>query len=323
VAAPTDRLLRSLEWRVVRRLDGRLQGPYRTVFRGAGIDLAGLRQYVAEDDVRHIDWNVTARLDEPFVRLFTEDRDLTAWLVLDRSASMRFGRGEHGKDVVLTELAVSLARLMTQGGHRVGAILYDNPVPDRAGRERPSSTIVPPATGRTHVLRLTHELLRPVPETGPGRTTDVGAMLGLAAATIRRRSLVFLVSDFISDTDWERPLTRLAHRHEVVALRVVDPAEREIPDLGLVVVEDAETGEQVLADTSDPLFRRRLRDQVEAQEARIGSSLRQAGVPGHVVSTDDDLVETFVDLVHRSGQGPRSGHVSRRGPAPASGGVHR
>lgn len=302
MAAPTDRLVRALEWRVVRRLDGRLQGAYRTVFRGAGIDLAGLRPYVPQDEARHIDWNVTARLDEPFVRLYTEDRDLTAWLVLDRSASMRFGRGDHGKDVVLTELAVALARLLARGGNRVGAILYDND----------SSTVVPPGTGRAHVLRIAHELVRPIPAGGAGRTTDVAAMLGLAAATVRRRSLVFVISDFLAETDdparldWERPLLRLAHRHEVVALRVVDPAELELPDLGLVVVEDAETGEQLLADTGDPVFRARLRAEVAAREERVTSSLRHAAVTGRVVSTDDDLVDTFVDLVRRSGS-PRAG----------------
>src|SRR5258705_6707671 len=125
-----DRLLRRLEWQVVRRLDGRLQGAYRTVFRGTGIDFAELRSYTPEDDVRHIDWNVTARLDEPYVRTYLEDRDLTVWLVLDQSASMRFGAGDkgsgeggsEGKASVLTELAICLARLFTQGGNRVGAI---------------------------------------------------------------------------------------------------------------------------------------------------------------------------------------------------------
>src|SRR5215510_14332894 len=121
MSTPPDRLLRRLEWHVVRRLDGRLQGAYRTVFRGTGIDFDSLREYTAEDDVRHIDWNVTARLDEPFVRQYTEDRDLTAWLVLDQSASMPFGAAQHGKDSVLTELSVCLARLFTYGGNRVGA----------------------------------------------------------------------------------------------------------------------------------------------------------------------------------------------------------
>jgi uncharacterized protein (DUF58 family) len=294
-----DRLLRRLEWQVVRRLDGRLQGPYRTVFRGAGIDFDSLREYSPEDDVRHIDWNVTARLDEPYVRQYTEDRELTAWLVLDRSASMHFGRspnGEHsgrgelGKESVLTELAVCLARLFARGGNRVGAILYDNRL----------QRVVPARTGRTHVLHLAHELTKPVAAPRDGRNTDLDAMLRLAASTARRRSLVFVLSDFIADVDWEPALTRLSHRHEVVALRIVDPMELDLPDLGLVLVEDAETGEQLLADTSDPLFRRRLRAEVDAREQAVAASMRRAGVASHRIGTDEDLVEALVEMVRRS-----------------------
>jgi uncharacterized protein (DUF58 family) len=290
VASAPDRLLRRLEWQVVRRLDGRLQGAYRTVFRGTGIDFTDLRSYVPEDDVRHIDWNVTARLDEPYVREYTEDRELTAWLVLDRSASMRFGAARHGKDSVLTELAVCLARLFTRGGNRVGAILYDN------GCQR----VIPPRTGRTHVLHLTDELTRPMAGDSDGRTTDLGAMLHLAASAARRRSLVLVISDFIGDVDWEPALTRLSQRHEVVVIRVVDPVELDLPDLGLVVVEDAETGEQLLADTSDPLFQRRLRAEVDARERAIGSSMRRAGVTAHRISTDQDLAWALIDMVRRS-----------------------
>src|SRR6185295_18379359 len=147
-ARAPDQLLRRLEWQVIRRLDGRLLGSYRTHFYGSGIDFADLRTYTPEDDVRHIDWNVTARLDEPYVRQYTEDRELTAWLLLDRSRSMTFGPAERGKDVVLIELAVTLARLLSRGGNRVGAMLYDNHL------ER----TIPPRTGRNHVLRITHEL---------------------------------------------------------------------------------------------------------------------------------------------------------------------
>ena len=125
MAHASEQLLRRLEWQVVRRLDGRLQGSYRTHFYGSGIDFADLRTYTPEDDVRHIDWNVTARLDEPYVRQYTEDRELTAWLLLDRSRSMEFGPRDRGKDVVLTELAITLARLLARGGNRVGALLYD------------------------------------------------------------------------------------------------------------------------------------------------------------------------------------------------------
>jgi len=290
MATTIDRLLRRLEWKVIRRLDGRLQGAYRTVWRGAGIDFTDLREYTPDDDVRHIDWNVTARLDEPYVRQYTEDRDLTAWLVLDRSASMRFGTPPHGKDSVLTELAVCLARLLSQGGNRVGAILYDNH----------AHQLVPPRTGRQQTLRLAHELSKPPPGKAQTITTDLAAMMRLAATTARRRSLVFVISDLIGERNWDRALALLAHRHEVVVVRVVDPVELDLPDVGLVVVEDAETGEQVLVDTSDPLLRQRLADEVADRESGLAVALNRAGVTGHRVTTDEDLGQALIEMVRRS-----------------------
>jgi uncharacterized protein (DUF58 family) len=290
-----DRLLRSLEWRLGRRLDGRLQGSYRTVWHGIGIDFTDLRAYVPEDDARHIDWNVTARLDEPYVRQYSEDRELTAWLVIDRSASMRFGRSADGlgKQSVATELAISLGRLVSQGGNRVGAIFYDN------GAQR----VIPPRTGRDQILRIARELIRPPASAGRGATTDLAAMLRLAASTTtRRRSLVFVLSDFIGDLGWDRPLAMLTHRHEVVVIRVVDPAELELPDLGLILVEDAETGEQLLVDTSDPLLRGRLATQVGAREADLAEGMRRAGVDPHRITTDQDLLAALVGLVRGSGR---------------------
>jgi uncharacterized protein (DUF58 family) len=288
VTSAPDRLLRRLEWQVARRLDGRLQGAYRTVFRGTGIDFTDLREYTPEDDVGHIDWNVTARLDEPYVRQYTEDRDLTAWLVLDQSASMRFGGV--GKDSTLTELAVVLARLFAQKNNRVGAILYDNKL----------RQVIPPRTGRNHVLYLTDQLTRATSGPPDGRTTDLAAMLHLAASTIRQRSLVFVISDFIGDLDWEPAMTRLSQRHEVVAICVVDPMELELPDLGLILVEDAETGEQLLADTSDPLFRKRLAEQVVARERALAAAMAGSGVAGYRIRTDQDLVRALIGMVRRS-----------------------
>jgi uncharacterized protein (DUF58 family) len=275
---------------VIRRLDGRLQGSYRTLFRGAGIDFMDLRAYTPDDDVRHIDWNVTARMDEPYVREYAEDRELTAWLVLDRSASMRFGAARHGKDSVLAELAVCLGYLFARSGNRVGAILYDNRF----------QQVVPPRTGRTHVLYLTNELTRPPAAGADGRPTDLAAMLHLAASTVRRRSLVFVISDFIGEVAWEPALTRLSQRHEVVTVRVVDPMELDLPDLGLVLVEDAETGEQLLADTGDPLLRQRFRAQVRAREQALAASMVRAGVSAHRIGTDDDLVLALLEMVQRS-----------------------
>jgi len=192
-----ERLLRRLEWRVIRRLDGQLQGDYRTMFRGTGIDVADLREYELGDDVRHIDWNVTARTDVVHVRTFLEDRELTAWLLLDRSPSMSFGPTERPKETVLLEVATTLARVLTRAGNRVGAILYNNAV------ER----TVPPRNGRRQVLQLAHELLRP-PTTSSG-STDLKGLIEAGAALARRRSLVFVISDFISEPGWERSMARL------------------------------------------------------------------------------------------------------------------
>ncbi|GLY05545.1 MULTISPECIES: DUF58 domain-containing protein [Actinoplanes] len=301
-----DRLLRRLEWRLGRRLDGRLQGAYRTVWHGAGLDFTDLRAYTPEDDVRHIDWNVTARLDEPFVRQYTEDREMTAWLVVDRSASMRFGRqnpssgtpdvstAATGKESVAAELAISLARLVAQGGNRVGAILFDNH----------SHQVVPPRGGRDQILRIARELTRtPEKVVKDSATTDLAAMFRLAAATTaKRRSLVFVMSDFIADPGWDRSLAMLTHRHEVVVIRVVDPSELELPDLGLILVEDAETGEQLLVDTSDPLLRGRLAAEVDAREAGLAEGMRRAGVDEHRITTDQDMLAALVDMVRRSGR---------------------
>src|SRR5690242_10537346 len=211
-----ERLLARLEWRVIRRLDGRLMGGYRTAHRGAGTDLAGLRDYIEGDDARHIDWNVTARLNEPQLRVFTEDRELTVWLVLDRSASMTVGPPGRGKDDVLSELALVLARLFGRGGNRVGALLFDTGLYD-TGAVR----IVPPGTGRRHALRISAELAR-TPGVGTTGTTDLAAMLDAVAKLARRRALIVVISDFIGDGDWGRSLLRLVPRHEVVALRVID-----------------------------------------------------------------------------------------------------
>jgi uncharacterized protein (DUF58 family) len=294
---------------VLRRLEGRIAGGYRTVHRGAGTDLAGLRGYVEGDDARHIDWTATARLNEPQLRVFNEDRELTAWLVLDRSASMTVGTPGRGKHDVLSELAVLLALMFSRGGNQVGALLYDN------GAIR----TVPPGSGRRHVLRIAAELdpggaweritggrahgngrrQRRLGRAGGGHrgTTDLAAMLEAAGRLARRRSLIIVVSDLIGSGDWGRSLLRLAQRHEVVALRVTDAADDELPDVGLVVVEDTETGEQLVIDSGDPLLRARMREAVAERDALLAAVLRRAGVPLHRIGTDADLAEALVEVV--------------------------
>ncbi|MEU8251670.1 DUF58 domain-containing protein [Nonomuraea sp. NPDC048916] len=284
-----ERLLLRLEWKVVRRLDGRLQGAHRTAHRGSGIDFTGVRAYSDGDDARHIDWNVTARLDEPHLRVFTEDRELTVWLVLDRSASMAAGRPGRGKHDVLAELALVLARLFGRGGNRVGALLFDTGTP----------RVVPPGTSRRHALRIGAELERTAEARG-GTTTDLAEMLDAAGRLARRRALIVVLSDFIGDGDWERSLQRLARRHEVVALRIVDTADDVLPEVGLIVVEDAETGEQLVVDSADPLLRVRFRAAVDARDARLAAGMRRAGVPVHRIDTDRDLAEALVEVVART-----------------------
>ena len=281
-----EQLLHRLEWQVIRRLDGILQGNYRTVFRGAGMDFLDLREYEPGDDVRHIDWNVTARMDTPFVRQYAEDRELTAWLLLDRSPSMGFGPIDRPKELVLCELAATFARLLTRGGNRVGAILFDNELEE----------ILPPRSSRNQVLTLAQSLLRPPPETN-GAVTDLTRLLETANRAIRRRSVVVLVSDFITAAGWERNLVRLSERHEVVAIRLVDPREYELPDAGLIVVEDAETGEQLVVDSSDDEFRDRLQAAGEHREAELRATTLRAGVDICAVSTADDLVTAIVRIV--------------------------
>lgn len=292
-----EALLRRLEWTVIRRLDGLLQGDYRTLMRGAGLDLADLREYQLHDDVRHIDWNVTARQGVPHVRVFTEDREMAAWFLLDLSASVDFGSGMQRKRDVVRDFTAVLSRLLTRHGNRVGAMLYGQGV----------EGVIPAGSGRRHVLHLMHRIeQRPAPAAtaspqGAGETR-LRELLDAAAGVIRRRSTVFVVSDFISEPGWERALAQLAQRHEVVAVRVLDPLELELPDLGLVTLRDAETGEQLLVDTHDAGFRKRFARIAAQREAQLREGIARAGVDTLELATDDDLVETlmrFVDLRKR------------------------
>ncbi len=288
-ATTPDQLLRRLEWTVIRRLDGLLQGDYRTLWRGAGVDLADLREYQAHDDVRHIDWNVTARLQTPYVRQFTEDRDMNAWFLLDLSGSVDFGSNDVTKLAVSTGFVATLARVITRHGNRVGAMLYSNQV----------DAVLQPRTSRLHVLELLARMTRRPPVQAGQQSTSLPDLLKAANAAMTRRSLVFVVSDFISQPGWEDALARLARRHDVVAVRLWDPLEMSLPDVGLVTVQDAETGEQLFIDASDPAFRQRYAAIAEEREATLIDSLSRSGADVLELATDDDLLETlmrFADL---------------------------
>ena len=304
-----ERLLRRLEWTVLRRLDGLLQGDWRTLLRGAGIDLADLREYQLHDDVRHIDWNVTARLQSPYVRQYTEDRELAAWFLLDLSGSVDFGSADTTKLAVSTGFVALLARVLTRSGNRVGAMCYGTRV-DR---------VLPPRASRLHVLDLLRLMRRRPAAAAGGTATALGDLLHAAAGTIKRRSLVLVVSDFISEPGWEDALARLALRHEVVAVRLYDPLEMVLPELGLVTVEDAETGEQLSLDTADPAFRARYAAEAEAREAALRSALARAGTDTLELATDDDLLESMLRFAAMRRQRARL-KVPGRWPAHLRGG---
>jgi uncharacterized protein (DUF58 family) len=302
-AAGPEAILQRIEWTVLRRLDGLLHGDYRTLFRGYGMDIADLREYQYGDDVRHIDWNVTARLQQPYVREFHEDREITAWFLLDLSQSVNFGSTLVRKRNVSTDFVAVLARLLTRRGNRVGALYYGERV----------DGMIPARSGRRQVLNILHAM-QAEPETPSSSGTNLGELLRAAELAVRRRSLIFVVSDFISAPGWAEALGRLAQRHEIIAVRLHDPLEHELPDLGLVVVQDAETGEQLYVDTNDRGFRKRFAAAAAKREAELRGAFREAGVDAIELSTNDDLVETvlrFADLKRR-------GRHSRRHELPAA-----
>ncbi|MEX2600948.1 MAG: DUF58 domain-containing protein [Balneolaceae bacterium] len=304
----TDALLKRLEWSVLRKLDGLIHGDYRTLFRGYGLDLADLREYKAEDEVRYIDWNVTARLQVPYVRQYNEEREVTAWFLLDTSPSIDFGSEERDKRSVLAGFVAVLARLLTMRGNRVGAILYS----DRIDR------VIPPRSGRVQVLHIL-ESIRNRPDRKRSESTDLGDFLQKAGHILKRRSLLFVVSDFISAPGWSEPLSDLSRRHEALAIRLYDPLERNLPDLGLFLMQDSETGEQLLVDSNDPGFRKRFAELAESREAELLDALAKAGVDTLELSTTDDLLESLIRFIElRTYRSSRAGARSLPGHMEAS-----
>lgn len=281
-----ERVLRRVEFKIVRRLDGFLFGDYRGVFYGPSLDLAEVREYQPGDEVRRIDWNVTARMSRIFVRQYLEERELTAWLAVDLSPSMRFGTRRQLKRDTATEFSAVASYIVTRHGDKVGLIGFP-------GRH----VFIPPRGGRMQALRVIHTLDS---LSEPERSVaDLGESLRMVAKTIRRRSLLFVVSDFQAKDGWEQPLRELVRRHEVIAVWVTDPAERELPDVGGLFVRDPETGEQVWVDTSDRRLRESYRSLVVAQEQKIRRAFRLAMVDVLELSTAEPLVGPLLRFITR------------------------
>lgn len=298
-AGRAEQVMQRVEWTIIRRLDGLLQGNYRSLFYGQGLDLAEVREYQPSDDVRYMDWNVTARMSTPHVRRYLEDREVSAWLLLDLSRSVDFGTARFTKRDVVVDFAATMARLLTKRGNRVGALLYSGGV----------DAMLPARGGRRQALTIVHALTRPQTG-GAAGVTDLAAVLDRAAQTIRRRSLIFVVSDFIAAPGWEPALRRLAARNEVIAVTVQDPRESDLPDVGPLVLEDAETGEQIYVNTSDRKLRARFHDLAEARRLALERTFQRFGVDALTLSTDGDLLRDLVRFALRR----------RRASQPASSG---
>lgn len=269
------------------RVRGTITGQHRSIFGGSGLELADLREYQPGDDLRAIDWKVTARYARPYVREFAEDREQTFYLVVDRSGSTGFGAAR-AKAERIAELAASLLVSAIDARERVGLCLFS----DRIDR------FIPARGGRTQLGRILAALADPAPPSG---RTDLASVLHALARRLPRRCTVLLLSDLLDDAGYDEPLRRLAHRHEVVAVRVADPRERALPDVGLVRAEDAETGEQVWVDTGDPAVRARFAEVTAAAEATMIRSLRRAGVRAVPCTTDEPLERAAARLFARGG----------------------
>ena len=276
------RTVRRIEITTRRAVNAELAGRYHSVFKGQGMAFSEVRPYAPGDDIRHIDWNVSARHQHHglFVKQFVEERELTVTLLVDMSGSADFGTKGRTKRRLLAQVGALLAFSAIKNNDRVALVLFTDEV----------ELFVPPRKGRSHVLRVIRELV----EFHPKKTgTNIGEALNFLGRVQKRRSVCFLLSDFL-DTGFETPLKLMMARHDVVALRVVDPAERELPNLGLVELVDAETGAVQIVDTSDPRVRAayhlsRARAETEAQRR-----LRQLGCDAVELSTDGDFVAPLV-----------------------------
>jgi uncharacterized protein (DUF58 family) len=284
-----EQLLRALDVSIGRRVSGLLSGDYRSAELGVGTELAQVRPYVPGDDVRRIDWNVTARTGEPHVRVHLAERVLVTWLVLDTSASMQFGTADRRKADVAEGVALAVGHVATRRGNRLGVVTY--------GAEPPKST--PPRQGRVGLIGLLTQLREGDDGASPPAVT-LGTALRHTAAVARQRALVVVVSDFRGAIDWRLPLLDLAGRHDVVAVEVRDPREQELPDLGEMWLVDPETGRQVRVDTRDRSLRSRFAEAAAGERAQVTRAITSTGTRHVVLSTSGDWLRLLAAFLRRT-----------------------
>ncbi|MBN9388590.1 MAG: DUF58 domain-containing protein [Chloroflexi bacterium] len=279
-------LLHRLNWKLLRPLATHFGGQERSILTGTGMELSEIREYQPGDDIRFIDWNVTARASGTFVREAQVERSLDVWLLLDLSASIDWGTALSSKRERALEFVATAGQLLSRDGNRLGAVLFADKV----------LKVIPPSTGQVHLVRLLRQLTEMATKTGP-HNTGLAAALDYAARIITRRSLVLVVSDFITEDDWEKGLGKLTYRHEVVAAQVRDPRESELPDMGIITLEDPETGQQLVVDTSDRKLRENFRVAAQAQAEKLENQFKKSGVDRLVISTGEDLLPGLVKFL--------------------------
>lgn len=288
--------LRVIELEVLRRLDGILQGDYEGFIPGHGTELGEARAYQPGDDVRRIDWNLTARTNEPHVRDAIADRELETTIVIDLSGSMSFGTAFHEKRDLAVAAAGAVGLLASRGGNRIGAILL----------EGEQLTRFPARAGRRHLQGVLLRMLESGRDEGG---SDLGAGLRQADRVARRRGLVVVISDFLDGGEWQQPLAVLSRRHDVLCFEVLDPRELELPDVGSLTLVDAESGRKRWANTRSERLRHRYRIAAQEQRRDIGQRIRGAGADHVILRTDGDWV---ADLVRQVAGRRRGGTTGRR-----------
>ena len=301
-------VLRSLDLAMLKRVESLVPGEHTTPQVGAGTELATIRPYFPGDDVRHIDWNVTARLREPHVRVHVGERALTGWLLLDASASMTFGTADRRKADVAEGVALAVGHVATRRGNRLGVVTFGGGEP----------RVLRPRQGRLGLLQVLAEL-RNEPEAEGAGATSIGGALRRVAALARARGLIVVVSDFRGERDWEEPLGALRARHGVLAVEVRDPRELELPPLGDLWVVDPETGRQAHVNTSSRRVRRRFAQAAAEEREEVAAALRGAGADHAVLSTGGDWLRELAGHLRRADAAARAAAAGRVAGRPRAG----
>ncbi|MEO7995974.1 MAG: DUF58 domain-containing protein [Gemmatimonadaceae bacterium] len=297
-SADVLRQVRRLELRTRRLMDSSFAGEYRSLFKGQGMEFAEVREYQAGDEVRTIDWNVTARMGRPFVKQYVEERELTVMLAIDLSGSSQFGTRPRFKHELAIEMAGVLALAAVRNNDRVGLLMFTDRI----------EHALPPRKGRKHALRLIRDLMTVEPQ---GRGTDIGVATDRLSKLLTHRAVVFFCSDFLS-SELERPLARIAQRHDVIAVTLEDPAERELPNVGLARLEDPETGERIEIDTSNPKVRRAFSDRVMSDDLVRRKLFGRLGLDEIIVHTEHGYVDALLAFFRARARRPHG--AVRTGP---------